>query len=226
MTRKSSFQVRDHFIAQADIGECATYHDFVIATARAVGIKVGRLHSMLLQIFTGRTVFLYRSGGRDVIGSHAVAQNGQYTRTANILNWRGFEGHVVEIWGAADVSGIFFPNVGLAFGNRQVAPALVTVVDLAVAAAEHVGGYRLADQVINLALRGPNISEVDGLAIFALADGIFAQVEIDASGKREGDHQRRRHQVVCAHVGINSAFEVAIPGENGCYNEIVVVDRL
>ena len=42
---------------------------------------------------------------------------------------------------------------------------------------------------------------------------IFAQVDIDAAGEREGYDQRRRHQVVGADFGVDAAFEVAIAGE-------------
>jgi len=160
----------------------------VISTARTVGVEVGRLHAVFLQILSCRTVFLYRSSRRNVVGSNAVAQNGQHASAMNVLHWHRPERHIVEIRGAADVGGIIFPSVGLAFGNGQAAPAMVAMINLAVAAAEHIGGDRFADHFVYLALRGPDISEIDRLAIFTLAKGIFAHIYVDAPSKRESDH--------------------------------------
>src|SRR5882757_6872331 len=45
---------RQQQIAQADIGERATHHHFVIAAARAVRIEVHRLHALGHQVLGGR----------------------------------------------------------------------------------------------------------------------------------------------------------------------------
>ena len=43
---------------------------------------------------------------------------------------------------------------------------------------------------------------------------------------RVGDHQRRRREIVGAHVGVDAAFEVAIAREHRGGDQIAVVDRL
>ena len=45
------------------------------------------------------------------------------------------------------------------------------------------------------------------------------------AGERIGDDQRRRGEVVRPHVGIDAALEVAVAGEHGGGDEVVVVDR-
>src|SRR2546430_16620061 len=106
----------------------------------------------------------------------------------NVLHWHRPERHIVEIRGAADVGGIIFPSVGLAFGNGQAAPAMVAMINLAVAAAEHIGGDRFADHFVYFALRGPNIGEVDRLAIITLAEGVLPQICIDPPSKGKSDY--------------------------------------
>ena len=46
------------------------------------------------------------------------------------------------------------------------------------------------------------------------------------AGEREGDHQRRGHQVVGANFGVDAAFEVAIAREHGGDHKFFLVDRL
>ena len=141
------------------------------------------------------------------------------------VDGRGLQRHVVEVGSAANVSGVFFPGVGFTFGNGQAAPAVVAVIDLAVAAGEHVGRNRFANGLLNFALRRPQVCQINLLAVFSLADGIFAEIEVDASGQGEGDHQRRRHQVVGAHFGIDAAFEIPIAGEHRSDDQVFLVDR-
>ena len=129
---EAAFDV-DQFVAQADVGEGAADHDFVVAAARAVGVEVGGLDAVLLQVFSGGAVFLDGAGGRDVVGGDAVSQHSQDARGVNVFDGRGLELHVVEVRGAANVGGIFFPGVGLAFGNVEAAPALVSGENFGVA---------------------------------------------------------------------------------------------
>ena len=72
----------------------------------------------------------------------------------------------------------------------------------------------------------PDVSQIYGLAVFAFAQGILAQVDVDAPGERKSDDQRRRHQIVGAHFGVNAAFKVAIATENRGDDKVVFVDAL
>ena len=60
----------------------------------------------------------------------------------------------------------------------------------------------------------------------SLPIGSLRQIDIDASGQREGDDQRRRHQEVRFDVLMHARFEIAIAGKHGGRDEIVIVDRL
>src|ERR1700733_13547518 len=124
-----------------------------------------------------------------MVGGDAVSQDSQYASSADVANRGRLNLHVVEIRSAANVGGIFFPGVGLAFGNVEAAPALVSGKNFGVTFRKHFGRDRVLDCFFDFALRGPDISEIDRLTVFAFAEGVFAQVGVDASGKREGDNE-------------------------------------
>src|ERR1700693_10114 len=134
MTGESAFEVGNHPVAQSHVGESAAHHHFVIAAARSVRVEVNRLHAVLDQVFSGGAVFLEGAGRRNVVSGDAVAEHGQHAGALDIINRRGLQRHVIEVRSAANVGGVLLPGVSFAFGNGQAAPALVTVVDLAIAA--------------------------------------------------------------------------------------------
>src|SRR6202020_3189296 len=99
-----------------------------------------------------------------------------------------------------------------------------TFEDSGITLREHFGCNRLLDGFFDFALRGPEVGEVDGVAVFAVADGVFAEIGVDASGEGEGDDQGRRHQIVGADFRVDAAFEVAIAGEDAGDDQIFFVD--
>ena len=82
-----------------------------------------------------------------------------------------------------------------------------------------VESMRGVDGVGDLLLGGPDVAQIDGLAGLVLAQRVGGEVVADVAGERVGDHQRRRHQVICADLGRDSALEVAIAGEHGDRDE-------
>src|SRR5436853_602524 len=49
---------------------------------------------------------------------------------------------------------------------------------------------------------------------------------IEPAGERIGHHQRRRGEIIRAHVGVDAALEVAVAGEHGSGHKIGFVDGL
>src|SRR5580693_1984408 len=215
----------DQFVAQADVRKSSADHHFVIAAARAVGVKVAGFDAVLLQVFSGGAVFLDGAGGRDVVGGDAVAEHREDARALDVFYRRRFDLHTLEVGSAADVCGIFFPGVSLTFGNLEAAPALVALKNFSISFRKHLRGHRLLDGLVYFALHGPDVGEVDRVAVPALADGLGAEVDVDASGEREGYDQRRRHQIIGADFRVDAAFEVAIAGEHGSDHQIFFIDR-
>jgi hypothetical protein len=80
------------------------------------------------------------------------------------------------------------------------------------------------DEVADLAERGPNVFEENVLSIGVLANGIFGQINIDATGERECDHERRAHEEICFDALMDTGFEIAVARKNAGGNEIVADD--
>ena len=211
-------------IAQADVGEGAAHHHFVVAAARAVGIEVLGLDAVRDQIFSGGAIRLNRAGGRDVVGGDAVAQHGERAHAVQIAEGDGLQRHVFEIRRMLDVGGFFVPGVEIAFGDRQRAPVLVAGENVGIFLAEHFAGDGSAHGCFDFLGRGPDIAEIDGLAGFVVAERFVDDVEIHASGKRVGDDQRRRGEIIRAAERIDAAFEIAIAAEHRDGDEIIVLD--
>ena len=68
---------------------------------------------------------------------------------------------------------------------------------------------------------GQMSAKYTGCAVFPLANGILAQVEIDASGQRKSHHQRRRHQIVGTDFRVDAPLEIAIAGKHRGHDQIL-----
>ena len=168
-------------VTQADVGEGAAHHHFVIAAAGAVGVEVGGLHAVFLQIFSGGTVFLDRSCGRDVVGGDAVAENCEDAGVVDVFDWSGLHVHVVEVGGASNVGGVSGPRRrSHPSGTAESAPALVALKDFAIRLFEHLGSDGVLHGFFDFARTGPDVGKIDRLAVLTFAEGIFAQVDVDS----------------------------------------------
>ena len=84
----------------------------------------------------------------------------------------------------------------------------------------------MLDGVGDFFLRGPDVVEIDGLAGLILAERIGVEVVADVAGERVGDDERRGHQIICAHVDVDAALEVAIAAEHADGDEAVLVNAI
>ena len=78
----------------------------------------------------------------------------------------------------------------------------------------------------DLALAGPDVLEVDRLALLVVAQRLVLQVDVHRAGQGVGDDQRGRGQVVGADLGVDPALEVAVAAQDGDGDQVVFVDRL
>src|SRR5262249_21859719 len=95
-------------------------------------------------------------------------------------------------------------------GALQRVPALVPGEDVGVAAPEHIGLNGLLDRARDLVLGGPDVAQVDLRASLVAAERLGQEVDVHRAGKRVGDAQRRRGEVVHLHIGVDPALEVAV----------------
>src|SRR5690606_13146824 len=106
------------------------------------------------------------------------------------------------------------------------APVLVALEDVGVFAGEQLAGDVLGDELLDLLRRGPDVPQIDGLAILVLAERLRRQVLGAGAGEGVGYDQRRRGQVIRLHVWRHATFEVAVAGEHGGRDQALVVDDL
>ena len=79
---------------------------------------------------------------------------------------------------------------------------------------------------VDLAARRPDVLEEDLLALLVEAERLLDEIGIHRARERIGDDQRRRREVVRAHVGVDAAFEIAVAGQHRRGDQILVVDGL
>src|SRR5579875_3903264 len=105
-------------IAQPDIRKRSAHHHLVITPPRAVRVEILRQHAMCNQISAGGAIRRNRAGGRNMNGGDAIAQNGERPQSAKVVERRGLERHVFEIWRILNVGGMRVPRVKIACWNR------------------------------------------------------------------------------------------------------------
>ena len=216
--------VPDQLVPEPDVGEGAADHHLVVAAPRAVGVEVPRLDALLDQVAPGGAVLLDRPGGRDVVGGDRVAEQRQHPRAVDRLDARRARPASPRRRAAPDV-GRVGPGVAVALGHLDRIPGLVALEDLAVVAGEHLRGDRLADHLLDLARVGPDVAQVDRLAVGALAERLGGQVDVHPPGQRVGDDQRRAGEVVRLHVLVDPALEVTVAGQHRADRQVLLLDR-
>src|SRR5471032_2856739 len=216
---------RDHAVLDTHVGEGAAHHDLVVAATRTVGVEVGLQHAVGQQPFTGRAVFLVRTGWRDVVGGDRVAEHAQRARAGDAGGGR-FRHHLeaVEERRLGDV-GRGRPVVDIALGRRHVFPQLARVaLDVGVVGLEDFRIHRELHQLGDLFRAWPDVAEVDVLAVFAFTYGLRHQVDGHVAGDGVGHHERRRGQEVRTDVRVDARLEVAVARQHGRGDDVVRSD--
>ncbi len=197
-------------VLQTDVGEGSADHDLVVAAARAVGIEVLALNTVLLQVLAGRGVGLEGTCRGDVVGRDRISQECEHAGAGDVLDGLRVHRHAVEVGRLAHVGGLVVPLEQVTRRGFEPLPALVTVEDGAVFLGEHAGVDRLVDRALDLLGSRPDVLEEHVDAVFVLAQRLVLEVEVHRSGQRVGDDERRRGQVVHLDVGADAALEVAV----------------
>ena len=131
---------------------------------------------------------------------------------------------VLEERGAAHVGRALVPREAVALGDLEALPALVALEDVVVGGPEHLLVHGRLDHPRDLLRGGPDVLEVDVLAVGVLAERLVEQVDVHRPRQRVRHHQRRRREVVHLHVRVDPALEVAVAGEHGDDREVLGAD--
>ena len=215
-----------HEVLDADVGEGAAHHHFMVAAARAVLVEVALAHLTLGEPLARRRGELDGARGRDVVGGDLVAEQREDARVDHVLDRIGGHGHALEIGRVLHVGGVDAPLEGLARWRLDLAPVGVALEDVGVAFLEDLLGDELLDVRLDFLRRRPDVAQIDGLAVLALAQRLLRQVHVDVAGERVGDNERRRGEIVRLHIGVDATLEVAVARQHGRGDDVVLVDRL
>ena len=180
---------------------------------------------MVAQIFACGAVFLDRTGGRDVVGGDRIEEQAENARVDDILDRLAAFRHVFEIRRVLHVGGTVVPLEGQSALDGDLAPVGVALEHIGVFFGEHLLVDALADHGRDLFACRPDIAQIDLAAFLVGAERSLGDVDLHRTGNRVGDDERRRRQVVGAHVGVDAAFEVAIAGQHRGRHQVVLVDR-
>ena len=80
MDRDAAFNAGHHLVLDADIGEGAAHHHFVMAAPRPVGIEINPLHPVRAQILARRRGGLDVARRGDVVRRDRVEEQAQHAR--------------------------------------------------------------------------------------------------------------------------------------------------
>src|SRR5437588_9632940 len=122
MPREAAFSAGCEPVAQTHVGKRPAHHHFVVAAPRTVRIEVLGIDATLDEIPSGRRRFRYAAGGRDVVGRHAVADEGEYASARDVLERLRLARHAVEEWRFLDVRRCRVPGKSVAAWDRERAP--------------------------------------------------------------------------------------------------------
>ena len=222
----AALDVRRDLVADADVGEGAAHHDFVVAAAGAVAVEVQRIDAAVGQPGAGGRGLLDRTGRADVVGGDRVAEDGQHAGLNDVGDRGRLHRQALEIRRVGDIGRAVVPGVGLAALDLDALPVLVALEDVGIAFGEHGRGDAFLLDVGDLFRGRPDVLQEHVLALLVLADRILGDVDPHRAGESVGDDQRRRGQVVGLDVGVHPAFEVAVARQHRGADEAVVVDSL
>ena len=217
MDAVAALQFRGHFVANPDVGEGAAHHHFVVAAPGAVGIEVGHVHALLLQVLAGRAVRLDSPGRRNVVRGHGVSQQRQQPSVGDFHGLLqvapdGEERRLLDVGGVQ-------PAVSGAVLHFDGPPSLRPGEHVRVLAGKHCGGH-FANRLRHLLVAGPYIPQMHGLAVRIRADGLPGQIDAGGSGQGVGHHQQRRSQPVGPHFLMHPSLEVAVAGQHRRHHQI------
>jgi hypothetical protein len=209
-------------VNQTGVGESTSGHDLEVASASTIRIEVLGLNAMLLEEAGGGRVVRDLSSGRDVISGNRISKVEETVSGLNVsdslrvLLGGGEERRV------CNVGRLRVPAVELASASFELLPSGATLEDIAIDLLEHLGLDHSAGHFLHLVTSGPDIAEVDILAIFTLTDGLGFEVDVDAASQCVSDDQGRRGQVVGASIGVHTALEVSVSREDSSGNKVIV----
>lgn len=217
----------NHLVDQTDVGEGTSGHNVIVTSARSVRVEVLGFNTILSEPSSGHRGLGDVTGGGDVISGHGISEEQQARSIFDGGDVSGsFLSDTLEEGRLVDVGRVLSPCEQFTLRSNKLVPSLVSGESVSVELLEESGGHNGLDDLGNLITSGPDVSEEDVLAFLVLSNGLSLKINVDGSGKRVGNNERRRSQEVGTRQGVDTTLEVSVSGENRAGNEIGVSDGL
>ncbi len=216
-----------HQVLDAHIGEGPARHHAVVAAPRAVAVEINGLHAVLDEIFAGGRVFLEAAGGRDVVGRHGVAKNAERAGAPDLAD-RARAASRSSRRTAAPGCTCFLRPSGTHRRQRRgsrstsgfcAAKSLYNVRKTSGLSALFIASRTSCE-------RRPQIAQVNVTPVLVLAKRFGRQIDVHASRQREGDDQRRRHEKIRLHAGVDARLKIPVAAEHARRDQIVLHHRI
>ena len=159
-----------------------------------------------------------------MVGRHGVAEHGKDAGPDDVAGRRGPGRERIQERRPGDIGRRGVPGVALAVGDGQSSPTFVAFEDHGVRPLEQGGIDGTADDRADLVGRRPHVGEEDRSPVRPDPERFGRQVDIDAAGQRERDHQRRRGEVARARERVDASFEVPVTRQHGRDHQVVGLD--
>lgn len=214
----------DHLVDKSHVGESTTGHDLVVSSAGSVRVKVLVGDSTLSKEASSRGVLSDLTGGRDVISGDGVTHVQEAVGVVHVSDGLELSLGALEEGRVVDVGGVIVPRVKFTGGGFESLPHLGSLEDVVVDIDEHLGLDASFSHLLDFIAGRPDVSEENVVSVLILTKGLGLKVMVDGSSKGVGNHKRRRGQVVGTSVGVDSALEVSVSGEDGGSDHVVIND--
>ena len=140
------------------------------------------------------------------------------------LSGRRLQREPLEERRVADVGRIGIPGEPAAGRHGKRLPPIVAAEHVGVLRPEHLRRHRAQHRLLNLALGRPQLAQKHRHARLVRPERLGRQVDRHAPRERVGDDERRRREIVRAHLLLNASFEVAVAAQHRGDDEIARFD--
>lgn len=129
------------FVHKADIGKCASYHNFMISATTSIRIEVFVIYAMLNQVFCSRAILVDSPWRRNLICGNTISKLEQAITILYPMKTRWFHRHVLKIRRLVNVGGVWIPWIESWSRNWKPIPHRIALCDSLINALEHVRQY-------------------------------------------------------------------------------------
>jgi len=214
-----------HLVDDPSVGEGASGHDLVVASATAVAVEVLLLDVVGVQEPAGWGILSNGSGGGNVVGGDEVAEVAETVGVSDVIDVGQLGFDVAEERRVLNVGGVV-PGVETVLADWQLVPPLGALGYFFIIVLEHFWLDDFFGNGVHLFPGGPDISEIDVLSLVTFAQRSEVEVDVNSACQSVGHHQRRTGEVVALGQLVHSSFEVAVATQHSRHCQVILDNGL